>query len=785
MLLRGKAHLFVVSTLLASVAIAAQSSTVASAAPLPLLPIVAGGDRHSLVLAGDGTLWTFGENFSGQLGTTINNGTEDPNPVPTQVMANVQAVAAGAYHSMALKTDGTLWTFGDNSCGQLGFETNSGTGNANPVPTQVMADVIAIAAGSFHSMALTSDGDLWTFGCNFEGELGTHTNSGNRLPNATPLDVMSDVGVIAAGAFHSLALKTDNTLWAFGLNQDGQLGDPLTAGDETDNPDPVQVRTGIATIAAGGFHSLAVTSSGDLFTFGYNYFGQLGTITDNLVDLPPAHPGPTPAVLTGVAAVAAGVFHSMVLKTDGTVWTFGFNFDGELGRPTNVDTSNANPVPLQVLDHVVEIGAGAYHSLVVTDDADLLTFGYNLYGQLGVGTNSGEDVANPNPQTVTPPEFVPLVPARLMDSRSPSGTTVDGLFQAIGLRGAGTTTQLQITGRGGVAPVAGAVVLNVTVTGAQSGGYITVYPCGAPLPNASNLNFVAGSTVPNLVIAQVGTGGKVCLFTSAATNLIADVTGFYPTLPTFESFLPARLLDTRLPGSNTVDGTFQGIGLRAAGSTLQLQVTGRAAVDADAKAVVLNVTVTGAQGAGFVTVYPCGSLQPNASNINFVAGATIPNLVISEIGAGGKVCIFTSAATHLIADVGGFYPAISSFVPLVPARLMDSRSPGSATIDGQFQGIGLRAAGSTTQLQVTNRGGVPADGGTAVLNITVTGAQAGGYITVYPCGSPQPNASNLNYTAGVTIANSVISQIGTGGKVCIFTSAATHLIADVEGYYST
>ena len=783
MVQRRKAHLFVVSVLLASTFIAAQPPSVAVGAPMPLLPIVAGGDRHSLILRSDGILWTFGENFSGQLGTTVNNGNEDPNPVPTQVLTGVKALAAGAYHSMALKVDGTLWTFGDNSCGQLGRATNSGNGNPNPVPTQVMTNVVAIAAGSFHSMALTSDGHLWTFGCNAEGELGTLLNSGTDTPTPTPQDVLSGVGVIAAGAFHSLALKTNNTLWAFGLNQDGQLGDTLTAGDIGDNPIPVQVRTGIATIAAGGFHSLAVTTIGDLLTFGYNYFGELGTTDDNEVPDPPPHATST-SVLSGVAAVAAGTYHSMALKTDGTLWTFGFNFDGELGRLTGINTFSAFPTPTQVLTDVDEIGAGAYHSLVFNNSGELLTFGLNQYGQLGVGTNSGVDLANPDPLTVISPELVPLVPQRLLDSRSPGGTTVDGLFQAIGLRDAGTTTQLQITGRGGVAPVAGAVVLNVTVTGAQAGGYVTVYPCGAPLPNTSNLNYVAGDTIPNLVIAQVGAGGKVCLFTSAATQLIADVTGFFPILPTFESVVPGRLLDTRSPGSATVDGTFQGIGLRAAGSTTQLQVTGRGGVDADAEAVVLNVTVTGAQASGYVTVYPCGSALPNASNINFVAGATIANLVISKIGTGGTVCIFTSAATQLIADVGGFYPNGSSFESLVPGRLLDSRSPGSATVDGQFQGIGLRAAGSTTQLQVTNRGGVPADGGTAVLNITVTGAQGAGFITVYPCGSPQPNASNLNYGVGVTIANLVISKIGTGGNVCIFTSAATHLIADVDGYYS-
>ncbi len=575
-----------------------------------------------------------------------------------------------------------------------------------------------------------------------------------------------------------MALKTDGTLWTFGYNLDGELG---TTANEDPNPTPTQILTGIKAIDAGDYHSLAITDDGGLKTFGWNLYGQLGTATNSGAN----NPNPTPTqVLTGVSDVAGGGLHTMALKDDGTLWTFGYNFDGELGHTTNVGTEDPNPTPTQVLTDVDEIAAGAYHSLVFTDDGELLTFGWNGYGQLGVATNSGEDLANPTPLTVIPPQFVPLVPRRLLDTRTPGGQTIDGLFQAIGLRTAGSVTQLQVTGRGGVAPVAGAVVLNVTVTAAQGAGYVTAYPCGLPRPNTSNLNYLAGNTIPNLVISQVGVDGKVCLFTTAATHLIADVTGFYPILPTFEPVAPGRLMDSRSPGSETVDGLFEGIGFRNAGSTTELQVTGRDGIPGDAAAVVLNVTATKAQGVGFATVYPCGSPLPNASNLNFLAGSTIPNLVITKIGTDGKVCIYTSAKTHLIADVTGFYPDGSSFMSLVPKRLMDTRNPGSPTVDGLFQGIGIRGAGSTTQLQVTGRGEVPANAGTAVLNITVTAATGAGYVTVYPCGSPLPNASNLNYVVGSTIPNLVITKIGAGGKVCIFTSAGTQLIADVDGYYA-
>ena len=199
--------------------------------------------------------------------------------------------------------------------------------------------------------------------------------------------------------------------------------------------------------------------------------------------------------------------------------------------------------------------------------------------------------------------------------------------------------------------------------------------------------------------------------------------------------------------------------------------------------MVLTVTVTQPVAAGFVTVFPCGSPQPLTSNVNFVAGSTVANSVVSGVGAGGRVCLFTMANTHLVVDVDGYFPAGSSFVSLVPGRLFESRSgPGAATVDGLFGGVGVRAAGSVTELVVAGRGGVAVDASAVVLTVTVTQPVAAGFVTVFPCGSPQPLTSNVNFVAGSTVANSVVSGIGVGGRVCLFTMADTHLVVDVDGY---
>lgn len=253
----------------------------------------------------------------------------------------------------------------------------------------------------------------------------------------------------------------------------------------------------------------------------------------------------------------------------------------------------------------------------------------------------------------------------------------------------------------------------------------------------------------------------------------------------YNPLVPGRILDTRQqPGITTIDGQGLGHGVVAGGSEIQVQVGGRAGVPANASAVVLNVTVTGAQGASFVTVYPCGATRPTTSNLNFTLGQTIPNAVIAKLGSSGTVCIYTNATTDLIADVNGYFPAGSSYQPIVPARLLETRTdPGSSTVDGQGLGHGLVASGTEIELQVAGRAGVPATASAAVLNVTVTGAQADGYVTVYPCGATRPTTSNLNYSAGQTIPNAVISKLGSNGKICIYANGTTHVLADINGYF--
>lgn len=286
----------------------------------------------------------------------------------------------------------------------------------------------------------------------------------------------------------------------------------------------------------------------------------------------------------------------------------------------------------------------------------------------------------------------------------------------------------------------------------------------------SGSSFPVGSTV----VTCTATNASGLTATTSFTVIVTAGRDYVP-------LAPARLADTRANGS-TVDGLFVGGGPMAAGSTLELTVAGRGGVPADAVAVTLNVTVTDPQAAGYLTVYPCGSAQPTASNLNYATGTTIPNAVVSKVGTGGTVCVFAQQPLHLVVDVNGAFPPTTTYSAINPARVLDTRSAG-ATVDALQQGTGPVAAGSVTTVQLTGRAGVPADATAAVLNVTVTEPASAGYATVYPCGSEPPTASNLNYTTGLTIPDLVIAKLGTGGSVCIFTQAATHLIVDALGYF--
>ncbi len=360
---------------------------------------------------------------------------------------------------------------------------------------------------------------------------------------------------------------------------------------------------------------------------------------------------------------------------------------------------------------------------------------------------------------------------------------------AIGPVGPGGVYNLTVAGRGGVpATGASAVALNVTATNPTAGSYLTIYPAGADRPTASNLNFNAGQTIPNMVIVPVGAGGQISIYNFAGTvDVLVDVLGWYPTGNTYTGLNPARLLDTR-PGTATIDGASVGIGPVGPGAVLNLTVTGRGGVPATAaSAVALNVTATNPTAGSYLTIYPTGAPQPTASNLNFTPGQTIPNMVIVPVGAGGQISIYNDTGTvDVLVDVLGWFPAGNAYTGLNPARLLDTR-PGTSSTDNTNVGTGPVGPGGVFNLGIAGRGGVPATGASAVaLNVTATNPTAGSYLTIYPAGADRPTASNLNFTPGKTIPNMVIVPVGANGQISIYNDTGTvDVLVDVLGWFPT
>lgn len=380
--------------------------------------------------------------------------------------------------------------------------------------------------------------------------------------------------------------------------------------------------------------------------------------------------------------------------------------------------------------------------------------------------------------------FLSVQPNRLLDTRY-------GIGARKGAVAANGSMVLQVLGRGGV-PCSGvsAVVLNVTATATTAPGYLTVYPHGSSRPATSNLNFAPGQTIPNLVLVPVGGDGKVTLFTTGGTQLVVDVSGFYLAgspaaragVPGSLGALsaPSRILDTRT-------GTGAPVGAVPAGKSISLHVLGAGGIPTTGvSAVVLNVTVTQPAAAGDVVVWQDGPVMPVTSNLNYVKGQTVANLVLAPVGADGSVRLFTMAGAHLIADVAGYLTSQAAGVAasggtwtsVGPSRVLDTR-----TTTGHHQGpVGNLG---TVFLKVTGAGGVAPSGVTAVaLDIVAVGPTGAGFVTAYSAGSGQPATSNVNYVTGQTTANLVVVPVDSDGFVALTVGGAgtVNLIADVFGY---
>ncbi|HXS36349.1 MAG TPA: T9SS type A sorting domain-containing protein [Flavipsychrobacter sp.] len=323
----------------------------------------------------DGTLWAWGFNADSRLGdgSTINRNI----PVEISTDTDWSVISAGGISALALKSDGSLWAWGANTYGQLG--NGSHTNEIVPVKIGSATNWKTVSAGYVHSLGLKRDGTLWGWGSNLAGEIGIPGDTDVTKPHQVGID--TNWLAISTGSDVSLALKKDGTLWAWGLNMHGEVGiGTITPG--VDTPMQVGADKNWASISAGGSYALAIKTDGTLWAWGDNTFGDLGngTTTNSKV------PIQVDTATDWKIATASCQETSFAIKKDGTLWAWGDNTFGAFGIPSSSVYRSFTPIQITTYTDWQSVKAGNRHSMALRAGGSLWAAGENLWGQLGDGT---------------------------------------------------------------------------------------------------------------------------------------------------------------------------------------------------------------------------------------------------------------------------------------------------------------------------------------------------------------------------------------------------------------
>ena len=322
---------------------------------------ISAGSSHTAVIKTDGSLWTWGNNDYGQLG----DGTTEDRYTPVKIMDDIAAVSVGYDHTTVIKADGSFWAWGNNDYGQLG----DGTTEDRYTPVKIMENISAVSAGASYTAVIKADGSLWGWGNNNYGQLGDGTTESRHVP----VKIMDGVSAVSLGSSHTAAIKMDGSLWMWGYNWNGQLGNGTTENQYT----PIKIMDNVSAVSVVEGCTAAIRIDGSLWMWGVNTFGSLGDGTMERRSTPVK-------IMDNVVAVSTGLHHTAAIKNDDSLWMWGYNGKGQLGDGTYENKL----IPVKVKDNVVAVSAGQYYTAAMTIDGTVWGWGSNNYGQLGVGNTN-------------------------------------------------------------------------------------------------------------------------------------------------------------------------------------------------------------------------------------------------------------------------------------------------------------------------------------------------------------------------------------------------------------
>ncbi len=766
------------------------------------------GYGHSLAVKNDGTVWTWGVNFTGQLGdgTTINRTT----PVNVGGLSGVVAVAAGSSHSLALKSDGRVWAWGWNVYGMVGDGTT--VDRWTPVLVGGVTGVVAIAAGEYHSLALKPDGTVWAWGWAGFGGLGDGTTAVTRT---TPVQVMNlnSANGLASGFYYNLARTSAGTVWAWGRGVNGALGN----GAEADTSLPVAVSNlgDVSAIAAHGFgsHGLARKSTGSVWAWGNNANGQIGDGTSINRNLPVAVGG-----LGNVAVVAAGASHSLAAKVDGTVWSWGRNsWGGALGDGTYID--RALPVQVMGLSGVAVPGTTSLSFTVAATGNPAPTYqwqrkpvGQSTFTNLadnstyaGAGTAAllvnnatpamiGDEFrcvvsnsigsATSNTAAIAPLSGAPVIVTQ------PAGTTVlQGQTATFSVVATGNPTPTYQWRKGGAA-IAGATTATLTLANAQPAatGAYDVVVTNAAGSITSNTVALSVSVAPAITTQPVGATvnpGQTVTFTVAATGTPAPTYQWRKASATISGATNSSLTLANVQTNSA--GGYDVVASNSVGSvtsaTATLAVTLPVNVAPAITTQPVSATVDPGQTATFTVIAtgtPAPAYQWRKASVT-ISGATNASLTLTNVqvsDAGNYDVVVTNPGGSIASS------AVTLTVNVPPTI---TTQPQSATVVlGGSATFSVVATGSPAPTYQWRKTGTALSGKTdATLTWPfVQAADAGNYdvVATNSAGSATSNSATLTVNAStnatITLSNLYQTYDGTP-RIVTATTAPSGLSVSI------